>query len=163
MQGGATDGETPAVARKSSLRGQGRSHKTNAAEGMSVRQGHVDPQLLQGRTPVGKQAFAAGLVDRRLRTVCHQYAQASLPRRDRSRQSCRAAPDHENIRLVWGRVWCALSHVSDLLFFLTTAATAAPSRIPDPSPPARPVCPAPDAGSSSHLPAPPKPTRTKGC
>ena len=62
------------------------------------------------------------------------------PRRDRRRQSRRAAPNHENV----GRVWQALTHASDL----TTGAAATPNRIPDPWPQAHPACPAPAGGSS---------------
>ena len=78
---------------------------------MSVGPGHVNAKSLQRRPSIWQQAFAASLVDGRLRTVGHQHPEPSLARRNRRCQSRGAAPNHENI----GRVWHALAHVSALV------------------------------------------------
>jgi hypothetical protein len=108
MQRSAADGKAAVIAGESCIRRRGGANKTNAAEWMSVGQGHVNPKALQCRASVGHQAFAAGLVDWGLRTVRYQHPEPALARRDRGCQSSRAASNHEDV----GRVGHALTHNS---------------------------------------------------
>lgn len=97
MQNSAANREATAVRGKASIGRQRRTQKANAAKGVGVGQGRSNPKLLQGGETVRQEAFAAGLVDGRLRAVGYHDAKSSLPRCDRCGQPRGAAAHYENI------------------------------------------------------------------
>ena len=71
MQDRTANGKAATVPRKFSIGRQRSAYKANAAEGMSLSQGQVNPETFQSGTPVRHQAFATGLVNWWLRAVRH--------------------------------------------------------------------------------------------
>ena len=87
VQDSAAHAHTRSVVRNRGIDSQSRTRKTNAAERIGFFCGNWDSEPFKGRETIRHQTFAAGLINRPLRTICDDYPKSLLPCRNGRGQS----------------------------------------------------------------------------